>query len=69
MAPAQGGVHDNGRATYGHSLIIAPWGEILAEADVEPGFVAADIDLSRVETARNAVPALTHDRDIVVKMP
>jgi predicted amidohydrolase len=63
IAPAQGGVHANGRATYGHSLIIAPWGEILAEAGTEPGVITADIDLDAVAAARGRVPSLGHDRD------
>ena len=44
IAPAQGGTHANGRKTYGHSLIVAPWGEVLAEAGTEPGVIMADID-------------------------
>lgn len=61
IAPAQTGTHDRGRQTYGHSLIVAPWGEILADAGEEVGIVTAEIDLARVEEARNAVPALRHD--------
>jgi len=63
MAPAQGGTHANGRQTYGHSLIIAPWGEILAEAGTEPGVILADIDPAAVTSARSRVPSLRHDRD------
>jgi predicted amidohydrolase len=63
MAPAQGGTHANGRQTYGHSLIIAPWGEILAEAGTEPGVILADIDPAAVTNARSRVPSLRHDRD------
>ena len=62
LAPAQTGVHDQGRLTYGHSLIVAPWGEVLADAGEEVGFVLADLDMARVEEARRMVPALTHDR-------
>lgn len=62
MAAAQGGKHENGRETFGHSVIIAPWGEILAEAGTEPGFVMAEIDLARVTEARRKVPSLQHDR-------
>jgi predicted amidohydrolase len=62
IAPAQGGLHANGRRTYGHSLIVGPWGEILAEADTEPGIILADIDLSLVSDARARVPSLQHDR-------
>ena len=62
IAPAQCGDHEDGRKTYGHSLIISPWGEILAEADNEPEVIVADLDLSKVDEARSMVPALTHDR-------
>jgi predicted amidohydrolase len=62
LAPAQGGTHANGRKTYGHSLIIAPWGEILAEAGTEPGVIVADIDPAAAEDARARVPSLKHDR-------
>jgi deaminated glutathione amidase len=63
VAPAQGGTHANGRQTYGHSLIVAPWGEILAEAGTEPGVTMADIDPAAVMNARTRVPSLRHDRD------
>jgi predicted amidohydrolase len=63
IAPAQGGMHANGRATYGHSLIVAPWGEVLAEAGTEPGVIVADIDTAAVAAARGRVPSLSHDRD------
>jgi predicted amidohydrolase len=62
LAPAQGGTHANGRKTYGHSLIIAPWGEILAEGGTEPGVIVADIDPAAVTDARSRVPSLQHDR-------
>src|SRR5215469_17017110 len=62
MAPAQGGTHANGRKTYGHSLIVGPWGEILAEGSTEPGVVFADIDPARAEDARARIPSLQHDR-------
>ncbi len=62
MAPAQGGTHANGRKTYGHSLIVAPWGEILAEGGTEPGVVLADIDPALSTDARARVPNLLHDR-------
>jgi len=61
MAPAQCGDHEDGRKTYGHSLIISPWGEILAEAGEEPSIIFADLNLSKVDEARSMVPALTHD--------
>lgn len=63
FAPAQSGEHAEGRKTYGHSLIAAPWGEILAEAESDgPGIVMARIDPGRVAAARRAVPSLSHDR-------
>ncbi len=62
FAPAQCGTHYGNRRTYGHSLIIDPWGEILAEAGEAPGVIAADIDLEAVADARSKVPSLTHDR-------
>jgi predicted amidohydrolase len=62
FAPAQCGEHAEGRKTFGHSLIVAPWGEILADAGEEPGVIVADIDLAKVDEARSMVPALRHDR-------
>jgi predicted amidohydrolase len=63
IAPAQGGRHANGRQTYGHSLIVSPWGEILAEAGTEPCVISAEIDPAAATTARERVPSLRHDRD------
>lgn len=64
FAAAQGGAHENGRSTFGHSLIISPWGEILGEGDGQSASViVADIDLEILETARSRVPSLEHDRD------
>lgn len=65
FAPAQGGVHENGRETYGHSLIISPWGEVLAEGGTDPCVILAEIDPSKIDAARSQVPSLTHDRAIV----
>jgi predicted amidohydrolase len=62
VAPAQGGLHANGRRTYGHSLIVAPWGEVLAEAGTDPCVIVAKIDSARVSDARTRVPSLRHDR-------
>ncbi|MGH7033927.1 MAG: nitrilase-related carbon-nitrogen hydrolase, partial [Stellaceae bacterium] len=62
LAPAQEGEHAEGRRTYGHSLIVAPWGEVLAEAQEGVGFITAEIDPGRIEEARRAVPSLRHDR-------
>ncbi len=64
IAPAQGGPHEDGRTTYGHSMIIGPWGDIRAHLDHdEPGFICADIDLSDVQDARRRIPAWNHDPD------
>jgi predicted amidohydrolase len=63
IAPAQGGTHANGRHTYGHSMIVAPWGEVLAEAGTEPSVITANIDIAAVMDARGRVPSLRHDRD------
>jgi deaminated glutathione amidase len=67
IAPNQCGHHVDKRASYGHSLIVDPWGEILADGGPEPGIVMAEIDLTKVESARRRIPALTHDRQIVVE--
>jgi len=62
MAPAQCGDHDDGRQTFGHSLIVAPWGEVLADGGEAPGVIMADIDLAKAAQARGMVPSLRHDR-------
>ena len=62
FAAAQGGLHENKRETFGHSLIVAPWGEVLAEGGTEPGVILAKIDPSKVEAARKSVPSLQHGR-------
>ncbi len=62
FAPSQGGTHENGRETYGHSLIISPWGDILAEADEDPGIIMAKIDPALIVEARTRIAALQHDR-------
>lgn len=63
IAPAQGGLHANGRRTYGHSLIIAPWGDVLAEGGIDPGVIIAEIDPAVSLDARTRIPNLLHDRD------
>lgn len=63
LAPAQCGLHANGRETFGHSLIVSPWGEVLADGGDAPGIVLAELDLDAVAAARRAIPALHHDRD------
>jgi len=62
FAAAQGGRHEHGRETFGHSLIVSPWGEILAEAGTEPCVISAVIDLQAQDDARQRVPSLRHDR-------
>lgn len=63
LAPAQVGTHDEGRQTFGHAVIIDPWGEVLADAGGDaPGFITATLNLERVEEVRAMVPALRHDR-------
>lgn len=63
LAPAQGGLHEDGRGTWGHSMIVGPWGEVIARADDDaPGVVAATLDLDAVAKARQAIPALKNER-------
>jgi deaminated glutathione amidase len=67
FAAAQGGLHENGRETFGHSLIVSPWGKILAEGGVDPGLVTADIDVSIIEDIRRRLPSLAHDRPFLLE--
>jgi predicted amidohydrolase len=67
IAPNQCGHHVDNRKSWGHSLIVDPWGEILADGGAEPGIVYADIDLSKVDKARKMIPALKHDRAFTVE--
>jgi deaminated glutathione amidase len=69
LAAAQGGVHENGRETYGHSLVIDPWGRVLAEGGIEPGVVLADVDAAEVAAARARIPSLQHGRRFEVLAP
>jgi predicted amidohydrolase len=62
FAPAQCGEHAQGRKTYGHSLIVAPWGEVLADGGEEVGIISAEIDPAKIHEARRMVPSLQHDR-------
>jgi len=62
IAPAQTGTHEKGRQTYGHSMIINPWGEILAQAGNQPEIITAQINLEDVTKARQSIPSLQHDR-------
>jgi deaminated glutathione amidase len=66
LAPAQTGfhpeTHGKGRRTHGHSLVIGPWGEVIADGSTDPGVTFADLDLAEVANARARIPSLTHDR-------
>ncbi|MEC7761127.1 MAG: carbon-nitrogen hydrolase family protein [Pseudomonadota bacterium] len=62
LAAAQTGQNTDKRATYGHSLAIAPWGEVIADAGTDPGVTLVDLDLATVEKSRQRIPALNHDR-------
>ena len=64
VAAAQGGVHEDGRATYGHSLVADPWGEVVVELDDAPQLGFADIDLDRIADVRARIPVLEHRRSI-----
>jgi predicted amidohydrolase len=68
LAAAQGGTHDSGRATFGHSLAVNPWGEIVAEALTEPKVIYADIDPIESAQARARIPALVHARPFTVNL-
>ncbi len=64
LAPAQAGLHEDGRRTWGRSTVVGPWGEVVARLDHdEPGVLFVTLDFEAVARARNAVPQLTHDRD------
>jgi predicted amidohydrolase len=66
LAAAQGGFHEDGRGTWGHSTIVAPWGEIIGKLDHdEPGVLVADLDLAEADKARAAIPVLTNARAFV----
>ncbi|WP_375407859.1 carbon-nitrogen hydrolase family protein [uncultured Methylobacterium sp.] len=71
ISAAQGGRHEDGRETYGHSLIVDPWGRVLADAEGDaPGIILAEIDLARVADARARIPTLQHARPFTVeRMP
>lgn len=69
FAAAQGGKHENGRQTFGHSLIVDPWGRILAEGGTEPGVVLAKINPSEITAARGRIPSLQHGRRFEIREP
>lgn len=64
IAPGQCGVRSWGRATFGHSLVIDPWGNVLAEGDDEPGYIIAEVEVARVAETRRMIPSLQHDRAV-----
>jgi predicted amidohydrolase len=69
FAAAQGGRHENGRDTFGHSLIIDPWGRIIAEGGTEPGVIVAEINPAEVANARARIPSLQHGRRFEIVEP
>jgi deaminated glutathione amidase len=69
MAAAQGGKHENGRETFGHSMVVDPWGRVIAEGGTEPGVIVADIDPAEVAAARARIPSLQHGRRFEVVEP
>lgn len=68
LAAAQGGVHEGGRATFGHSLAISPWGDVLAEAGTDPTVLVVEIDPAASAAARARIPALAHARPFTLKV-
>jgi len=69
FAAAQGGKHESGRETFGHSLVVDPWGQILAEGGTEPGVILADVDPAQIAVARSRIPSLHHGRRFEVIEP
>jgi predicted amidohydrolase len=69
FAAAQGGLHEHGRETFGHSLVVDPWGRVIAEGGTEPGVILAEIDPAEVSAARSRVPSLQHGRRFEVIEP
>jgi hypothetical protein len=69
FAAAQGGRHENGRDTFGHSLVVDPWGRVLAEGGVDPAVVIADVDPAAVAAARARIPSLLHGRRFEIVDP
>jgi deaminated glutathione amidase len=65
IAAAQGGTHDNGRRTFGHSMVVDPWGKVVAVLAEGEGVVLADIDAARTASVRMQLPALEHRRGLV----
>jgi nitrilase len=60
LAPAQGGMHENGRHTWGHSMLVDPWGNVIASIDQGPGVVTGTLDAAKIASVREQLPALQH---------
>jgi predicted amidohydrolase len=69
FAAAQAGRHENGRETFGHSLVVDPWGRILADGGTEPGVALADVDVAEIAAVRGRIPSLQHGRRFEVIEP
>ncbi len=69
FAAAQAGKHENGRETYGHSLVVDPWGHVIAEGGTEPGVIMAEIDPAAISAARSRIPSLQHGRRFEILEP
>jgi deaminated glutathione amidase len=69
LAAAQGGTHESGRETYGHSMVVDPWGKVIAEGDDAPGVVMAEVDPSLIGKARARIPSLQHGRRFEIIEP
>jgi predicted amidohydrolase len=69
LAAAQGGMHEHGRATFGHSIVVDPWGRVIAEGGTEPGVVMATIDPAEVAAVRGRIPSLQHGRRFEMVAP
>lgn len=67
FAAAQAGRHESGRETYGHSLVVSPWGEVIVEAGVHPSVIVCDVQSAEVGEARRRIPSLQHDRPFQVR--
>lgn len=66
IAAAQGGTHDSGRETWGHSKVVDPWGKVIAEAGTDPEYLLFEIDAAQAAAARARIPALAHARDFTL---
>jgi deaminated glutathione amidase len=67
IAAAQGGTHDSGRETFGHSKVVNPWGQVIAEAGVDPEYLLFEIDPAESDAARARIPALIHAREFSLR--